>query len=593
MKEQILKSEIPLGKICPCIGVMLRERLKKYPDHVILKEKSEGKFVSYKWYELYHEISLVGSSLIKMGLKKSDRVGIISKNRKEMLVTELAVMSVGAISSPVFSEYPYPQLEHTLGNSMPKFVMIDTIHHLNEFSKTEVFKKVERIFLFDYEDVPRKFKNKVLPFKELYNMKIDKELFEKRIDRVKPDDPCLIQYTSGTTGRPKGVVLTHKNILSQRKAQEHLWNLGPDDRFLSYLPWHHSFGGIFERFTALYFSCTLAIDDSYGKDIDLLIKNFREIQPTVYFSVPKIYQALVQECKHNKKLDREIFHPEIKFFFTAAAPLPKDVEEYILKKRISIIEGWGLTETAPCVTLTDPSMERYPGFVGKPIPGVMVKISPEGEILVKGPNVMKEYYRMPEKTREVFTKDGWFRTGDTGEITPGGLLLRGRMDGIFKLSNGEKVFSQVLETKIVGSSDYIEQAVVLGSGKDFVSAFIFPNFKELEKFLKKNKINLKSRKRIVSHAKVRELFKNEIMKINKGIYPHYCRVKAIVLIPDELSLFRGELTPSLKLVKPKIMENYAPLIEAIYNPRKAEKNLVKQVIKIPKLKEIKEEIKLT
>jgi long-subunit acyl-CoA synthetase (AMP-forming) len=594
MQKNILKSEMPLGKFCPTVGQMLRERLEKYPQHVILKEKIGENFVPYRWFELYHEISLVGTSLLQMGLKKGDRVGVISRNRKEMLVLELAVMSVGGISTPVFSEYPHIQLEHTLGNAEPKFVVIDTREHLEEFFKTEVSQKVEKVFLMDYEGkLKGEMGKKVLPFEALYNMKTDISLFERAIDKVKTDDPCLIQYTSGTTGLPKGVVLIHKNIMSQRKAQEHLWDLGPSDRFLSYLPWHHSFGGIFERFTALYFSCTLAIDNSYGKDIPLLIKNFVTIKPTVYFSVPKIYQALVNECRHSKELEKEIFHPEIKFFFTAAAPLPKDIEEYITERGIPIVEGWGLTETAPCVTLTPLSGERYPYIVGKPIPGVQIKIADDGEILVKGPNVMKEYFRMPDKTKEVFTKDGWFRTGDLGEITPTGLLLRGRMDGIFKLSNGEKVFSQILEMQLVGGSDFIEQAVVIGSGEDFVSALIFPSFKNLEKWAKENGLKVEDRRKLVATKKVRDLFKREIHRINLSIYPHYSRIRCFVIVPDELSLLRGELTPSLKVVKPKVLENYAPLVDAIYHPERVSRTLQREVIRVEKKKEVEPEMKLT
>jgi long-subunit acyl-CoA synthetase (AMP-forming) len=587
------KSDIPLGKFCPSIGLMLKERLQKRPEHIILKEKVGNEFHSFRWYELYHEISLVGTSLLHLGLKKGDRVGVISRNGKGMLVLELAVMSIGGISVPVFSEYPFPQLEHTLGNAMPKYVVVDSLPHLEEFAKTEISKKVERIFLMEEAStVPRGMRRNVYSFQELINMHRDTSLFEKTVRKNLADDPCLIQYTSGTTGLPKGVVLTHRNILSQRKAQEHLWNLTPSDRFLSYLPWHHSFGGIFERFTALYFSCCLALDDSCGKDLSLLIRNFIAIKPTVYFSVPKIYQSLVNECINSRKLEKEIFHAGIKFFFTAAAPLPKDVEQYITSKNIPIVEGWGLTETSPCVTLTLLDEERCAHVVGKPIPGVKMKINKDGEILVKGPNVMKEYFRMPEKTKDVFTRDGWFKTGDLGERSPKGLLLKGRKDGIFKLSNGEKIFSQILETQLVGNSDFIEQAILAGSGYDFVSAFIFPDFRELAKYLKKNRVEETDRIKIIRNNLVRELYLKELKRINEDIYPHYSRIGAFVLIPDELSLFRGELTPSLKVVKPKVLQNYAPLIESIYHPEKSEKRFLEEIIKIEGIKEIEGEMRL-
>ncbi len=591
---EILKNDVALGKVCPSIGVMLRERLHKLPEHTVLKEKADGGFHSYKWYELYHEISLLGTSLLNLGLRSGDRVGIISKNRKEMLVLELAVMSIGGISAPVFSEYPHPQLEHTFGNAEPRFVVIDEWLHLEEFSKTDVFNKVEKTFFMDEEGLlPPAFKDKVYPFKELFFVRGDTSPFERAVEKVNPDDSCLMQYTSGTTGLPKGVVLTHKNILSQRKAQEHQWNLGPSDRFLSYLPWHHSFGGIFERFTALYFSSTLAIDNSYGKDVPLLIENFVEIKPTVYFSVPKIYQSLVAECRKSDDLEAEIMHPEIKFFFTAAAPLPKDIEKYITSRKIPIVEGWGLTETSPCITLTSLSEKRCAHLVGKPISGVQVKVNDEGEILVKGPNVMKGYFRMPDKTAKVFTKDNWFRTGDMGEITPAGLLLKGRLDGVFKLSNGEKIFSQIIEMQLVGNSHFIEQAILAGSGSDFISALIFPDFNELQKFLETKGIKATNRDNAIRLNEVKELYKEEIQRINRDIYPHYSRVRAFVLIPDEFSIFRGELTPSLKIVKPKVMQNYAPLIESIYNPQKTNRKLLWEVVKVENVEAEGPEMRLT
>ncbi|MEW6455612.1 MAG: AMP-binding protein [Acidobacteriota bacterium] len=582
MNSIVLKSNIPLGEIYPNIGIMLRERKEKFFNNFVLQEKREGKFQKYKWYEFYHEISIVGTSLIEMGIKKGDKIAVLSRNRKEMLVLELAVMSIGAISVPIFSEYPAFQIDYILSHSDSKFLVVCDRPHLNEALKTKAIESIDKIFVMEWKPYyGHKHKN-ISDFKILYDFKRDTSEFENRIEMVDQEDPCLIMYTSGTTGMPKGVVLCHRNILSQQKALSLLWNVGPGDRFLSYLPWHHSFGGLFERFTAICSGATLTIDESYGKDIPLLLKNFRAVKPTVYFSVPKIYQVLVTEAMNSKEIEKEIIHPELKFVFTAAAPLPEDISEYFKKKKISIVEGWGLTETSPCATLTPLSGERYPHTVGFAIPGVEVKISDEGEILVRGPNVMLGYYKEPAKTSQVIEDSGWFHTGDLGEISEKGLVIKGRMDGVFKLLNAEKVSSQIVETAIISSSDYIDNAVVLGEGKDFVSALIFPNFKNLENWAQKNKISVSSKKALLKNQLVRELFQNEISNANKKISPKFARVKAFALIDRELNLKKAELTPSLKIVRSKVIENFSNLVKAIYHPGEVDLKYKKEVIFLEK-----------
>lgn len=254
-----------------------------------------------------------------------------------------------------------------------------------------------------------------------------------------PDDICLNMYTSGTMGVPKCVQLMHKNILSQQAALSLVWNIDQNDRFLSYLPWHHSFGGIFELFTALYNGATISLESGYGKDPKEILENWKLIQPTVFFSVPKVYQSLIDLTKHDKSAEDLFFHSQLKFIFTAAAALPKNLSDVFESRNIPVMEGWGLTETSPCCSLTDPKLKREAGVVGKPLPGVSLRLSDDGEIQVNGPNVMKCYYKNDEANKGIFTEDGWFCTGDIGEFTDNGLKLITRKDRIFKLSNGEKV----------------------------------------------------------------------------------------------------------------------------------------------------------
>jgi len=274
----------------------------------------------------------------------------------------------------------------------------------------------------------------------------------------------MIMFTSGTSSSPKGVQLTHGNLMSQQKALEILWQPESGMRFLCYLPWHHSFGGLFERLFALHSGGCLAIDDSGGKDAGRLLQNFSEIKPNVYFSVPKVYQEIVTRILAEPELGDSFFHDGLKFVFTAAAPLPLSISEIFKHKGVPVVEGWGLTETSPCCTLTGFSLERTPGVVGFPIPGVELKLGDENEILVKGPNVMRGYFRRPEASAGVFS-DGWFRTGDVGTIGDEGVRIISRLDRMFKLGNGEKVFPARIEDRIAGRCKFIKYAYVFGSGQ--------------------------------------------------------------------------------------------------------------------------------
>ena len=385
-------------------------------------------------------------------------------------------------------------------------------------------------------------------------------------------------YTSGTTGTPKCVQLIQKNILSQRTAMEELWDLNENDRFLSYLPWHHSFGGIYELFSALYHGATLHLESSYGKDPKVIFENWMLVQPTVFFSVPKVYQALFDLTKENPETEKVFFHPELKFIFTAAAPLPERLSHEFEERKITVLEGWGLTETSPCCTITDPKIRREPGIVGKPIPGVSIRIDPMNEIQVKGPNVMVGYYKNEQANKDIFTKDGWFRTGDVGEITPQGLKLITRKDRIFKLSNGEKVVPTELEALIQKKCHYVSYALVEGSGKEYPVALLFPNHGLLDHSDPNNPLI----EGCVCPRSLDELSKclhGCLNDANCGIGQDFAKIKAAVLIDDELSLDKQTLTPSMKVVPKRVLNVYKAHLENLYD----EKEEVKEKVYVIKL----------
>ena len=380
---------------------------------------------------------------------------------------------------------------------------------------------------------------------------------------AKPDEICLNMYTSGTMGIPKCVQLTHQNILSQQAALDLLWDLDENDRFLSYLPWHHSFGGIFERFTALYHGSELYLESSLGKDPAKIFANWKEVKPTVFFSVPKVYQGLVSLLQGNLEEEKSFFHPALKFIFTAAASLPANISQVFEAHNIPVIEGWGLTETAPCCTLTDPTAKREPGVVGKPVPGISIRIADDGEIQVKGPNVMSGYYNNEEANRTAFTKDGWFCTGDIGEITPTGLKLVTRKDRVFKLINGEKVIPSEMELVIQNKCLYITFALVEGGGQEFPVALLFPNKKMLEHPF----FELTPEEGCFCPRNIEELGKclrGCLSDANCSIGQKFSRIKAAMIIDDELSVDNNMLTPSMKLAPKNVVNAYKAHLENLY-----------------------------
>lgn len=553
---QYLKSDIELGDVVPNIASMLERNVNRFRDKIIYAEKQKGQYIGITWKNFLEDVRHILTNLVKYGFEKGDKIMVYSPNRIEMLELEMAVMAGGGISVPIFAYYPKETVDRLIKHSHSKFLAVAGEIQLSRIAENI---PIEKIFVFDGVNDPV-HKNIIL-FSELRAIP-DNDLIPLHID-ASPDDICLNMYTSGTMGIPKCVQLTHANILSQQAGLEKIWNLDEHDRFLSYLPWHHSFGGIFEKFSALYNGAAIYLESGYGKDPKIIMENWKTVQPNLFFSVPRVYQSLVELTRQDEAAEGLFFHSGLKFIFTAAAALPKNISEEFEKKGIPVIEGWGLTETAPCCTLTDPKLKRDPGIVGKPIPGVVIRIAGDGEIQVKGPNVMKKYYNNDEANRISFTEDGWYCTGDIGEITPAGLKLISRKDRIFKLTNGEKVIPAELEMLIQANCHYITFAMIVGGGEEYPVALLFPNKKELEQpgyeispiegcFCPRNLTELKKCLRGCLH------------NANCGISQKFSKIKYAMIIDDELSIEKNTLTPSMKVAPNNVIEAYKAHIENLY-----------------------------
>ena len=549
------------------VGGMLARNATRLADHAMFGVKQQdGHFQRVTWSQFLRDVVSVGRFLAEAGVGPNRRVVSFSPNRGETLVVEFATMCLGATYVPIFAGYPAEQARDLIEYADPTVLVVPGQQQLLRACVPQTVRAL--ITLDALADAERDTalagtRAKHATFAGVLAGDAGggdaTQRFLDAAKRLDPTTPCLMMYTSGTSGRMKGVVLTHDNILSQQRALGAIWSVTPDDRLLSYLPWHHSFGGIFEKYTALYNGATLYIDDSLGKDFTRLLANWTEVKPTVYFSVPQIYQQMVVHAQTHPEEEAGIFHPGLRFVFTAAAPLPANISAYFAAKRISVIEGWGLTETSPCCTLTDLTEPRtVPGMVGYPIPGVKVCIADDGEILVKGPNVMRGYDNDPGATLAALPGDGWFHTGDLGEFTGTGLKLVTRKDRVFKMLNAEKIVPTEIENRLAGMNNFIKHVIVAGDGRRFLAALIYPDyFRIAEQF---------GDDRVTAERVVKDSLRDTILLFNQERPAKYERIEAFAVVTRELSLEARELTPSMKVRVRNVLQNAEVYLEAIYEP---------------------------
>lgn len=572
--NNILTSDKKLGQIVPNIATLLFNNKSRFSEKLVYQEKKENVFTGITWNELYNNILNIAYNLKCFGFSKGDKMVIYSPNRLEMLQLELAVMSIEGIAVPIFAWFKKDTAELLIEHSDAKFLTVAGTFQLSNIS---IYNKLQNVFVFDTVDISSLHKN-ILPFKTL--LKARENDFSNLCFTANPNDICLNMYTSGTMGIPKCVQLSHKNILSQQAALDAIdwWSIDENDKFLSYLPWHHSFGGIFELFNALYRGATYTLEPSYGKDIESILENWKIIKPSIFFSVPKVYQMLFELIKENKELEAPFFHPDLKFVFTAAAALPESLSKEFEKRKVPVIEGWGLTETSPCCSLTNPLIKRNAGTVGFPIPGVSIRLGEENEIQVLGPNTMCGYYKNDEANKNIFTEDGWFKTGDIGTITDDGLKLITRKDRIFKLTNGEKVIPTEMENLIQSKCHYISFAIVSGSGQDYPVALLFPNKKMLETPVEfSNEISGCSCPKNITE--LGNCLNHCLQLANADIGQKFSKIKSAALINDELSFDKNTLTPSLKVAPNNVMNVYKAHLENLYG----QENEIKEEVYVIRL----------
>ena len=569
----------------------------KYHRNDVLNAKIGGKWQSWSIDDICDLTDHISYGLMNLGISPDDKVAIISPNRPEWILADFGIAQIGAVSVPV-----YP----TMGASDTEFIINDAGVKIVLLADAELNDKIQSIHskipslshVFSFNEIAG-----VSHISELIKLGKDNpqpELLKEYKARIKPDDLLTLIYTSGTTGTPKGVMLTHNNLISNVTAAQPVCPVTNEHKVLSFLPLSH----IFERMlTYLYLYVGAGI--YYAESLDTIGENLKEVQPFAFSTVPrlleKVYDKIVAKGEeltgikrklffwalalgHKYELDgkngawyefqlkianklifskwREALGGNVGVIVSGAAALQPRLARVFTAAQINVLEGYGLTETSPVITVNrlDKGMRGF-GSVGPAIKDVEVKIAEDGEVLCKGPNVMKGYYKRPDATAEVM-KDGWLYTGDIGKFENGLLYITDRKKEIFKTSGGKYIAPQMMENKFK-ESVFIEQIMVIGENRKHPSALIVPSFAALIVKLEQEGVSEKDPAKLVNLPRTIEIIQSEIDQLNAG-FSNYERVKKFALLPVEWSVAGTELTPKLSLKRRVIMEKYSSEIEKIY-----------------------------
>ncbi|MEA5258617.1 AMP-dependent synthetase/ligase [Arcicella aquatica] len=561
--------------------------------------KVKGEWKKYSATEVIEIVNKVSVGLIKLGVKKDDKIALISNNRPEWNFIELGVQQVGAVLVPMYPTITIEDYRYIFTDAEVKLIFVsDKALLAKVLEATSVLEGIEGIYSFD------PFKGTKHWTELLYLAKgEDFAQIEPYKAAVHPDDLLTLIYTSGTTGKPKGVMLTHDNIVSNIDGLvigKHL-ELSSDDKALSFLPLCH----IYER-TDVYVYMYYGVSVYYAESMDTIADNLKDVKPQVFATVPrlleKVYDKIVAKGYELSGIKKQLFFwalnlglkydpmkdmgfwyntqlkiarklifskwkealgGNIKIIASGSAALQPRLSRVFWAAEIPIAEGYGLTETSPVVSSSILSDFRV-GCVGTVLPNVELKIAEDGEICVKGPSIMKGYYKRPDATAEAIDADGWFHTGDIGELFEGRYLkITDRKKEIFKTSGGKYVAPQVIENKLK-ESVLIEQAIVVGEGQKFPSALVVPEFNALKEWCTRNGVDCKDATQMIKNDKVKEKIDEVVKDLMKNV-AQYEQVKKVELLPKLFTIESGELTPTLKLKRKIIHNNYKELIEGIYN----------------------------
>ena len=573
-------------------------QLEKFPNPKMFVSKLNGNWVGVSTSEFLKTAMDVSRGLISLGVHPGDKIAVVSSNRVEWNTMDIALQQIGAIMVPVYPNISEADYKYIFNNAEIKlcFVGTDELFHKIENIKSEV-PSLEKTYTFDKVDGAPNWESVIK-----HAADTPEEEVKKRSAAIKNGDLVTIIYTSGTTGNPKGVMLSHNNILSNVLACQPRIPADEFSRVLTFLPVCH----VYERMLH-YLYIHIGASIHFAESLDTIGDNIREVKPHVFTAVPrlleKVFDKIIAKGEELSGIKRKLFFwavslaeeydvqgksgwynfklgiarklifskwqealgGEVRAIASGSAALQPRLARIFLAAGVKVLEGYGLTETSPVISVNCLKNGIRIGTVGPLIDGVQVKIAEDGEILVKGPNVMMGYYKNPEATAEAIDSEGWFHTGDIGDFVEGKFLrITDRKKEMFKTSGGKFVVPQIMENTFK-ESRFIEQIMVVGEGQKFPAALIVPNFAFMKDWAERKGFDLRksSNREIIEDQRVIDRIQKEVTEFNKR-FGHWEQVKKFELLSEEMSVESGELTPTLKLKRKIILEKHKVLIDKIY-----------------------------
>jgi long-chain acyl-CoA synthetase len=548
--------------------------------------------------------------LVSLGVGGGDRVAIVSENRPEWAIADLATLCAGAVDVPVYVTLTPGQVAYILKDSGAKVAFVSTPALAGKIA--EVRSQVpllEHVVRFAPDPIPDTITLDELRARGREALASDRQAVRRRADAVKGGDLATLIYTSGTTGEPKGVMLTHGNLTSNvLAAQRAIPGVGADDVALSFLPLSHSF----ERTAGYYFMLHAGVTIAYAESFEKVPENMQELRPTIMCSVPRLYEKMY--ARVNEKVasdpplrrrifgwalgvgaeafrhrvagtepgmglklrlalaDRLVFSKikarvggRLRLFVSGGAPLAKEIAEFFGAAGLLVCEGYGLTETSPVISCNRPDRLK-PGTVGPPLDGVEVRIAGDGEILTRGPHVMKGYYNKPEATRETIDPEGWLHTGDVGHLDADGfLVITDRKKELIVTSGGKNIAPQPIENRLK-TNRFFAEVVMIGDKRSFPSALVVPNFEVLESWARERGLPAADRAALAARPEVEAHYLSLIGELTPDL-AQYEKIKKVAVLPTEFSQETGELTPTLKVKRRVIADKYRDVIDRLYSER--------------------------
>ena len=588
------------------INQMVQNTIQQYGSKTALSHKVDKKYQDISYATLAERIKDFCLGLTELGLQKGDRVALLSENRPEWAITDLATLAGGGVTVPMFSTLTSAQVEYIVRDSGAKILCVSGERQLQKIKDWDanVPTNLQHIVIFDdlQDDSVRTFDQVCELGQQVEN---GDQVYQQASEAVEPDDLASIIYTSGTTGDPKGAMLTHSNFMSNAQAATGIVSITPDDVFLSFLPLSH----VFERMGGHYLPLSGGATIAYAESLFTIRQDMQEVRPTIMMSVPRLYEGMheriIRSVKEGSSTKQKIFHwsvgvgakvsqaiqrkrkpnpilslkasianklvfqklkavtgGRLRFFVSGGAPLSKAIAEFFHAAGILILEGYGLTETSPVISVNQPDRWKF-GTVGPIVPGVEVKIAEDGEILSRGPHIMQGYFNKPSDTAEAIDADGWFHTGDIGEIDEEGFLtITDRKKNILILSNGKNVAPQPIENQLK-QSPYISEIMLLGDQRSTVSALIVPSLDAIKEYAKEQQLEAEDVPALLQTQEIQRLIRGEINQYSSDL-ADFERVRMFTLMAEEFSEKSGEMTPTLKLKRSVVMENHKAAIDQMY-----------------------------